>query len=252
MAFSRIGARRIQFTSDEAFIGAAPEPLPAVQATPDWYRSARPTVGGGQPWGVDLDEHGNIVGSSPRSTFKNCVPFLDAMSIGYVIPLWNDLVYEYKNGRTYFSWPGGVRLVDTHPPHQVKGIPRAEDALDQAAYKFESPWTIRTPPGYSCLFTMPFNHFEDRYQIVAGVVDTDEYHMRVSFPFFWLADGISGTIPVGHPLVQVVPFKRDSFRSTVRSKDESEEKEERRIQRILGSVSQYGYRLRFHRKKSYR
>lgn len=251
MVFNRVRFKNIEFVIDEPFVGAAPDPAPAVLSVPRWYKDAKPAIDD-PAWGVDLNEEGAVVGSSQRSTFKNCVPFLDAMSLGYVLPLWNDFVYEYKNDRMYFSWPGAMELVKSHPEFQTQGIPAAETALDHAAYKFVSPWTIKTPKGYSCLFTAPLNHFEDRFQIVSAVVDTDVYHNRVSFPFFWQAQGASGTIKLGHPLVQVIPFKRDAFRMTAREKNDAERREENRIQRLISSVSQYAYRLNFHKKKSYR
>ncbi len=250
MVLKKSRFKNIEFVIDEPFFGAAPDPTPAVLAVPPWYKDATPTIDH-TPWGVDLDDQGMVSGSSPRSTFKNCVPFLDAMSLGYVLPLWNDFIYEFKNGRTYFSWPGEMQLVNSHPKWQTEGVPAAEKALDQSGYKFVSPWTIQTPKGYSCLFTMPFNHFEDRFGIATGVVDTDVYHNNVSFPFFWLAEGTSGTIQLGDPLVQVIPFKREDYRMTVREKNDDDRWEENRVQRLISSVSQYAYRLNFHKKKSY-
>ena len=256
MVFSRLTKRvefqNIEFVCDEPFYGAAPDPVPAVQLAPRWYKDAKPLVEGGEAWGADLNADGSVAGSSPRSTFKNCLPFLDAMTFGYVIPLWNDLICEWKNDRTYFSWPGATQLIAVHPDHQVAGIPGAEHALDKTAYKFESPWTVKTPPGYSCLFIAPLNHFEDRFQMISGVVDTDEYHTRVSFPFFWQAKELSGTIRLGDPLIQVIPFKRDRFQMTVRESTEGEQKEARRIQRLISSLAQYAYRLNFHKQKSFK
>ncbi len=63
---------------------------------------------------------------------------------------------------------------------------------------------------------------------------------------------MSGTIKIGHPLVQIFPFKRDAFRMTAREKNDAERREENRIQRLISSVSQYAYRLNFHQRKSYR
>ena len=51
------------------------------------------------------------------------------------------------------------------------------------AGKFINKWLIKTPPGYSCLFVKPLNHFETRFEIISGVVDTDTYINTINFPF---------------------------------------------------------------------
>ena len=74
--------------------------------------------------------------------------------------------------------------------------------------KFHNPWTIRTPPGWSCLFTAPLNHTNDVVQILAGVVDTDRYQAPVNFPFVTIAGDGTHVLEKGTPLVQVIPFQR--------------------------------------------
>lgn len=50
-------------------------------------------------------------------------------------------------------------------------------------HKIKNPWTIITPPGYSCLFVSPLNNSDDRFTILPGIVDTDKYTLEVNFPF---------------------------------------------------------------------
>jgi hypothetical protein len=76
------------------------------------------------------------------------------------------------------------------------------------ACKFHNYWTIRTPPGVSCLFVPPLNRPNPVFEVVSGVVDTDKYVAHVNFPFFPLAaDGLH-RLAKGTPLVQVIPFRR--------------------------------------------
>lgn len=75
--------------------------------------------------------------------------------------------------------------------------------------KFHNYWSIRTPPGWSCLFLPPLNRPNPVFECLAGVVDTDDYPALIHFPFFATApDGVY-PIPAGTPLVQVIPFRRD-------------------------------------------
>jgi hypothetical protein len=74
-----------------------------------------------------------------------------------------------------------------------------------------NPWHIETPPGYSCLIVQPLNHFEDRWQILPGVVDTDQFSLQINFPMLWTAKNFKGVIEQGTPIAQVIPFKREDW-----------------------------------------
>ena len=80
------------------------------------------------------------------------------------------------------------------------------------AGKFINKWLIKTPPGYSCLFIHPMNRLEERFKIIEGVVDTDSYVNVINFPFILKKRDKQFLIKKGDPMVQVVPFKRESFK----------------------------------------
>ena len=68
----------IKFSTDEELLGLIPHPVPAKKAMPDWFRKLKPTAPG-----QSLAE---------GTTAKRCVPVLDAVSQGFIIPLWSDLL----------------------------------------------------------------------------------------------------------------------------------------------------------------
>ena len=45
-----------------------------------------------------------------------------------------------------------------------------------------------------------------------GIVDTDRSPQPINFPFF-IKKNFVGTIEVGTPVVQLIPFKRDDWKS---------------------------------------
>ena len=49
-------------------------------------------------------------------------------------------------------------------------------------HKILNPWIITTPPGYSTLFVPPLNNSDDRFSIIAGIVDTDTFKNEINFP----------------------------------------------------------------------
>jgi len=80
--------------------------------------------------------------------------------------------------------------------------------------KINNPWAVETPGGYSCLFTPPLNNEDSPIIPFSGIVDTDSYSAPVNFPF-QLKEGFRGLIPAGTPLIQVLPFKRESWKMQI-------------------------------------
>ena len=77
---------------------------------------------------------------------------------------------------------------------------------------------IKTPPGYSCLFVPPLNNADDRFSIIAGIVDTDTFTQEINFPFVINGDKypvLDTVVKMGTPYVQVIPFKRESWKMEI-------------------------------------
>ena len=170
-------------------------PFPARAYLPDWFRRLRP---------VEREE---LSASSNGQTIKRCMPFLDAMTTGWIIPLAASVRLEVKeSGATVaYGWEFDRVMVSDHDTWQVAGHPLAP----RQPLKFHNHWIIRTPPGWSCLFVPPLNRAHPAIEILSGVVDTDHYQSLINFPFIVTgADGLY-TLEKGMPLVQVIPFRRD-------------------------------------------
>jgi hypothetical protein len=174
-----------------------PAPFLASRALPQWFRD--------QPGDVELPE-----AAGTMHTVKQCPPFLDAMTTGYIIPLAGDVNFTRdQSGALAFDCPDGDTTIELHHPAQLAGSPWA----DSPVIKFINPWIIVTPPGYSTLYLPPLNHEPNGFQILAGVVDTDTFYAHVNFPAVCLLPrGSNLTLKRGTPLVQVIPFKRETWR----------------------------------------
>ena len=125
------------------------------------------------------------------------MPFLDALTTGWIVPLAATVRLEVSDGgaTVHAGWEFDRELVSPHGAWQATGNPWEPRAL----MKFHNPWAIRTPPGWSCLFTAPLNHANDVVQILAGVVDTDRYQAPVNFPFVTIAGDGDARAGEGHP-----------------------------------------------------
>jgi hypothetical protein len=186
----------IRFTCDPKDEAVIARPVPAKGVVPDWFRKL-PAIDGKH---VSVTDNG--------LTVKRCMPFMDAMMTGWIIPLAATVRLEIKDeGRTVTAgWEFDKVLVSNHNAYQVAG----NHHEPRPPCKFHNYWTIQTPPGWSCLFVPPLNRASPVFQCLSGVVDTDTYHSLIHFPF--IATGTDGihVLERGTPLVQVIPFRRDA------------------------------------------
>ena len=219
----------VRFSHDKNLEGVFPSPVPAIKKAPDFYKAIRP----------QYDSHPETI------TVKRCVPFLDALSAGFVIPLWADLYVSARDGDISFSFPRNLPMTMSmghHSYDQFPDHPLADRPYGKNLMKFVNPWVVETAPGYSCLFTAPMNHLETRFKIFEGAVDTDTYYSSVHLPFLWTGGDGDFFIPRGTPLVQVIPYKRETFDLEVGVTDSDRRYN---VDARLGTHMKEGYRREF-------
>jgi hypothetical protein len=226
---------KIGFLCQPSDLGVIAEPRPAKTVLPEWFRKIAP---------IDL-EH---VGARDNGiTIKRCMPFLDALSTGWILPLAAEVRLEIKDGgKTVDSgWEFDRTMVSNHSPHQIAGHPNTP----RPPCKFHNYWTIRTAAGWSCLFLPPLNRPNGVFEVVAGIVDTDTYAAHIHFPFFPIGpDGVH-IIEKGTPLVQIFPFRRAdaAIECEVRAENEEEARERERVYR--NTIAGAGWYRKFARAK---
>jgi hypothetical protein len=194
---------KVTFRCDPALIDLLPRPVPAKQALPDWLRALRPRV----PSAV----HGREI-----RTVKQCPPFVDAMTHGFMLPLPCDVVVE-RGMKFSWDWPLPQLAVQGHPtaplsfhvPEQVAGSPLARGT--QSALKFNSFWTIELEPGFSLLAMHPVNRDDLPFRLVTGLVDADRFNeVGINFPAVWLDPAWSGVLAKGTPVAQCCVVPREA------------------------------------------
>ena len=175
------------------------------------------------------------------------MPFLDAMTTGWIIPLAATVRLEVTDGgkTVHSGWDFDRPMVSNHGPHQIAGHPMSH----LPPCKFHNFWTIKTPPGWSCLFVSPLNRPNGLFEVVAGIVDTDTYRAPVHFPFF--ATGPDGlhTIAKGSPIVQVIPFRRDTVEIDADIRAERPGERDDRVKAQRNTTSETGWYRRKARAK---
>lgn len=221
----------IEFLCDESLYGVIPEPYPAGRNMPDWFKKVPPYSK------TNRDTRGHH-----SMNAKKCIPMIDAMTLGFTIPLFSDQHVRSNSdcsiveiGPTSTEFP---RVVERHDIEQVGG---RSDLFKHDPIKFINPWVIKTAPGWSTLFVPCLNSFETRFACLSGMVDTDKYVKQVNFPGVWLQPNYDDYLPAGTPLVTVIPIKRSNIQEDykVRTFNDSEKKEIERIRRCQESRLHY-------------
>lgn len=201
-------ARHIKFISNRSWLNkdSMSKPTPTAKAIPAWYKDAdryamRPD---GEPW--TAPDGGRVV------TWKACPALYDIMTTGYVYRTPCDIEF-YMNDAGVIS----ARILDD----QYKDFVNARDPMPQ----FEVPWgyyehhfawwadwAVELPSGYSAIYSQPFNRFDLPFLTTSGIIDNDKVSLPGTMPFF-IPKGFTGVIPAGTPYAQIIPFKREDWKT---------------------------------------
>ena len=197
----------IEFICPKKVEDRIPPPIPARRMLPKWYKDL--------PGKIENVE-GKRDDAPDFLTIKRCMPFFDMLTTGWLMLLAEDTAIEIKDGGTRVDYYGDgdtdegredelIKTISFHHPDQVKGHP-----TPRWPCKWLNYWTIKTPPGVSCMFMPPANIDHNIWQVLPAIVDTDKYQSSVNFPFF--PTGQDGTyfIEKGEPLIQIIPFLRET------------------------------------------
>ena len=216
-------------------IGVAKEyaPKPAIHFIPAWYKEMEASFPKKR---------------TPESltTIKKCIPVLDAITAGYIIVAPCDVYVSVKDGEPQYH-SAIPNLIQFHPRKQAYKHPVVNDFKFP---KWMNPWAIKTPKGYSTLFLPPMHNPNPWFQVMEGVVDTDEYFASVNFPFVLKNPTYEGLIPAGTPMVQVIPFKRESWKMKIGN--EKDKTEQSKIATYLASKFFDRYKNMFWNRKEYK
>lgn len=220
--------------SDEYF------PKPASVFLPEWYKKTSGHIGNKKSY-INTEITG--------PTIKKCIPVFDALTAGYIISTYCDIVIgKHPDGTiSYTPVYNDPESISYHPIIQAPYHP----SMNGHPYpKFINPWGITTPRGYSCLFMPPVHEGNKYFKVLEGIVDTDKYNATVNFPFVLSDVNFEGLIPAGTPMVQVIPFKRDSWSS--KSGSEKERKKVSEDMNLLNSRFLDRYKSLFWERKQYK
>lgn len=207
------------------------KPRPASEFIPQWWKNMSPYIG----------EKYDLM-PAPNVTGKKCFPLLDGLTSGYIGTLWSDvLVTTNPDGTPFIKWAVQTEVFEAWSHLQSEGY-EIPDGYSKTVFKNLHRWIIETPKGYSSLITHPIGFPNLPFKTLTGIVDTDKLKTDVNSPFV-IKQGFEGIIEKGTPMFQIIPFKRDSWKSEYDLKPENEYFYDR--EKLMSKmISSYGRYLR--------
>lgn len=178
---------------------------PRKMEVPQWFKKIPVYENGDNSLIV---ENGNT-----NYSIKACTPFLDSLTSGYCFYTSADLQVRIENGVPRITWTLPMGELSEVVSRPSPGIP-VYDGFEPFTFSWVSHWGIKTPKGYSSIFTHPFNRSDLPFITSTGIMDTDKWGVWGNQPFA-LKSGWEGTIPSGTPIIQVIPIKRESWKSEI-------------------------------------
>lgn len=185
--------------------GVLEKPKPAIEYIPQWYKDAKAYL---DPSGKKAPPLNGV----PASTVKRCMPLWDMMTAGYIMETPYDIYIRQTPEGPYFQWANEETLA-FQSMDQFQNHPYSRDI--NYAVRIVIPWSIKTPKGWSIIVMEPQHHEPGPIACASGIVDTDTYSLPFNM-FFKLRDlNFEGLIPAGTPFLQIIPFKRENWASSL-------------------------------------
>lgn len=187
---------------------------PVLEIYPDVITSAKKHI---PEWYKKIPKWENneifTVKTGLQKTIKQCIPFLDSLTTGYMITLPYDIYVKNNMGTPFVTWNSAE-----FPP---KWRDRVADLnlVPMGHYPIEYTWqpavALTVPIGYSMLFTHPLNRYDLPFTTLSGVIDGGLImNHKGSIPFYIKKD-FEGIIPQGTPIMQIIPFMQQSWSSKI-------------------------------------
>jgi hypothetical protein len=213
-------------------------PIPAAKQIPQWWK--------------DIPAYSNFenkfdLSPAPTVTVKRCVPILDALVAGYYVPLWADCLIKQDNQFPQIKWVTNEKVFDVWNPDQVSSF-EFKDGYSKTAFKYLHGWTIKTPPGWSCLITHPIAYQNLPFRTISGIVDTDIWDGEINVPII-IEENFEGILEKNTPMFQIIPFKRSTWDSEFELKKPQQHFFE--LEKFLTKITR-GYHSLIKDKKIYR
>ena len=154
--------------------------------------------------------------NAKREKFVNCPGMDDMLQAGYLLCAWTDIHIKANLSGISVKLLNDCNLKPEYMSHiPVQGIAKIASNVKLQVMKLPTPWCVFTKAGYSAQVLPAAFHspFLDDIYVYPGIVDYDKFS-SINFIFSALRE-CELTIPAGTPLLQIIPFHRETITAEV-------------------------------------
>jgi len=230
--------KKIKFYTIDAYLGAIPEPIPAHEMPPDWFKTMNSKIDDKKATAIN------------NCTIKMCPGIIDSFSYGYIIPAWCDITmwWDDKNQLQIETGWADKSAIQGVSENQFKNFQLPKNHK-RVMIKMTIPWKVETDPGTSILVAHP-KWRSDNFTLYEGMVDSDSYvnniHAIISFD-----PREQVNIKRGQPLVQIIPLIREDWKREIKLWGDKENRKFNKQQNALFSYGVCGYLKHFWKSKNF-
>jgi hypothetical protein len=202
-------SKKIVFIPKNEYVPSyAPSPEPSSSNIPSWWRKQGPYQ----------DNEKKVVNGQYNETVKRCPGVQDILFSGYILKTPCDIFVDTTGDRIVYEVNEYHRTsIAMHPSSQISEWDFDKERYMSDAFRIHPMWIVKTDPGYSTLFIQPPYHEGLPFRMVTAIVDTDKYPSDGAFSMLF-EKGFKGVIPKGTPLIQCIPYKRETWKMEVLDK----------------------------------
>lgn len=205
-------------------------PRPSNSYIPEWFKNMPPYEPSDEsPEGKKII----IENLDSNATAKKCMPMLDAITTGYTVSLWSDVQIRQINGAPRITWRTHQNIFEEHANY---GAPLVvpPPGYSNFVFKYITRFRVETPRGYSIIVRSPAGHNDLPFYAIPAIVDSDKGYLDSTIPV-WVKKDFEGIVEKGTPVAQIIPFKRESWKSEFSwiSEQQNQEREDRTFNSTL-------------------
>ncbi len=179
---------------------------PAKSNIPDWYEKI-------PKW--KNNEIFSLKNELEHKTIKQCMPFFDTLTTGYMINLPFDLYVLNKNGIITITWKHDLKeeMIDFRKELSINNIFPIGHYPVEFAWKFGCSFVV--PKEYSVLVCHPLNRYDLPFTTFSGILEGGYIVSSNSNIPFYVKNGFEGIINKGTPIAQLIPFRQENWNSKI-------------------------------------
>ena len=147
-------------------------------------------------------------------SLRTCPAVRDLTQVGYVIPLWQDMLIKVSRQDGVEVVPSGVMKdhdgnafsdIQFHQEHVMAGYSFGDEYVN-FSMKMRCPWYVKTKPGTSIMLLPVQYNPSPHFTVASGIIESSKYPMILAQIILKKFEG-EFVLKKGTPLMQIIALK---------------------------------------------